>query len=101
MKQRAEKVTKEEIDQAVRGADDEVLSIRNILSKQETTAIISDPREYQLELYERAKQENIIAVLDTGSGKTLIAVLLLRYILDQELEDRGIGQPPRLSFFLV
>jgi hypothetical protein len=36
-----------------------------------------DPREYQLELLEKAKRENIIAVLDTGSGKTLIAVLLI------------------------
>jgi hypothetical protein len=37
-----------------------------------------DPREYQLELLEKAKKENIIAVLDTGSGKTLIAVMLMK-----------------------
>lgn len=36
-----------------------------------------------------------------GSGKTLIAVLLLRYILDQELEDRAMGKKPRVAFFLV
>lgn len=28
--------------------------------------IISSPREYQTELFERAKEKNIIAVLDTG-----------------------------------
>ena len=36
-----------------------------------------------------------------GSGKTLIAVLLLKHIIDQELEDRRAGKPPRLAFFLV
>lgn len=36
-----------------------------------------------------------------GSGKTLIAVLLLKHILDKELEDRALGKPPRIAFFLV
>ena len=36
-----------------------------------------------------------------GSGKTLIAALLLRHVLDQELEDRAQLQPPRVAFFLV
>jgi endoribonuclease Dicer len=36
-----------------------------------------------------------------GAGKTLIAVLLLRYIFAQELEDRALGKPPRISFFIV
>ena len=40
-------------------------------------------------------------MLDTGSGKTLIAVLLLKHILDQELEDRAQGKPRRIAFFLV
>jgi len=31
-------------------------------------AIISDPREYQIELFERAKNGNTIVVLDTGRG---------------------------------
>lgn len=80
-----------------------------------------DPREYQVELFERAKSQNTIAVLDTGtcipaqldvipffspncttgSGKTLIAVLLLKHIIQNELIDRANGKPPRISFFLV
>jgi endoribonuclease Dicer len=60
-----------------------------------------DPREYQIELFERAKIENTIAVLDTGSGKTLVAVLLLKYILERELRDRAEGTKPRVAFFLV
>jgi endoribonuclease Dicer len=63
--------------------------------------IIEDPRDYQTELFERAKKENIIAVLDTGSGKTLIAALLMRHIAWQELEDRAKGKQPKMSFFLV
>ncbi|MCJ1312001.1 Dicer-like protein 1 [Agyrium rufum] len=98
---RSEKVTKDEVKQAIQSADDELLSMRSLMSKQESQVIISDPREYQMELFERAKNENIIAVLDTGSGKTLIAVLLLRHILDKELEDRAAGKKPRISFFLV
>jgi endoribonuclease Dicer len=91
-------------------------SARYIVNQAESQKIISTPREYQTELFERAKEKNIIAVLDTGtlllktsqsqadrqgSGKTLIAVLLLRHIFGQELEDRAIGKPKRLSFFLV
>lgn len=89
------------------------------MSKQESTVLINDAREYQIELFEKAKKQNTIAVLDTGdifkenlasvifidysagSGKTLIAVLLLKHIIDFELEDRGMGNKPRISFFLV
>jgi endoribonuclease Dicer len=63
--------------------------------------IISSPREYQVELFERAKEKNTIAVLDTGTGKTLIATLLLRHIIEQELIDRDDKKGPRISFFLV
>ncbi|KAI0396321.1 hypothetical protein F5Y17DRAFT_456050 [Xylariaceae sp. FL0594] len=67
----------------------------------EDAPIISSPREYQTELFERAKKKNIIAVLDTGTGKTLIAALLLRYTVEKELDDRRDGKPHRLAFFLV
>lgn len=39
--------------------------------------------------------------LGKGSGKTLIAVLLIQHIIEKELEDRKRGLPRRLSFFLV
>lgn len=50
----------------IENADEENLSIRSLMAKQESTVIITDPREYQLELFEKAKKQNIIAVLDTG-----------------------------------
>ncbi|GAB7362238.1 hypothetical protein MBLNU230_g2263t1 [Neophaeotheca triangularis] len=88
-------------DGTVKEAADEVMSIRSLMSRQTPDKIVKNPREYQIELFERAKQQNTIAVLDTGSGKTLIAVLLLRHTIDQELENRAAGMPPRISFFLV
>lgn len=39
--------------------------------------------------------------MNPGSGKTLIAVLLLKWVIDQELEDRALSKPHRISFFLV
>ena len=80
---------------------DEQLSIRQLMAEQESVSIITDPREYQFELFDRAKEQNTIAVLGTGTGKTLIAVLLLRHVLDQELEHRRAGLRPRIAFFLV
>lgn len=36
------------------------------------------PREYQVELFEAARKENVIVCLGTGTGKTFIAVMLIR-----------------------
>ncbi|KAL9613891.1 MAG: hypothetical protein Q9167_001569 [Letrouitia subvulpina] len=96
----AEQIANDEIKTAKAKAEDETLSIRELMSKDKSH-IISDPREYQMELFEMAKTRNIIAVLDTGSGKTLIAVLLLRFVIDRELENRARGTRPRIAFFLL
>ena len=88
-----------EIDEqaAVRGFDQTLTS----KTSESAKPIIENPRDYQTELFERAKRDNIIAVLDTGSGKTLIAALLMRHVAWQELEDRAKGKQPKMSFFLV
>ncbi|CZS96253.1 related to Dicer-like protein 1 [Rhynchosporium agropyri] len=63
--------------------------------------ILSNPREYQIELFNKAKEKNIIAVLATGSGKTNIALLLLEHTFSQELEDRKGSSMKRIALFLV
>lgn len=53
----------------------------------------------QLELVERALEENIIVPLGTGTGKTFIAVMVLRELsadLRRPLDDGG-----RRSIFIV
>ncbi|PGH00288.1 endoribonuclease Dicer [Blastomyces parvus] len=98
---RTETLTAEDIQRATKAKHDSELSMNNLIDKQDFSSVIHDPREYQLELFEKAKTANIIAVLDTGSGKTLIAVLLLKHMIQNELTDRANGKPPRISFFLV
>jgi endoribonuclease Dicer len=45
---------------------------------QESSAELSFARSYQLEALERAIKQNTIVFLETGSGKTLISIMLLR-----------------------
>jgi endoribonuclease Dicer len=95
-------LTQKEVDDAAaKTANEEQLSIRDILARQEGTGRITNPRDYQTELFHRAKGENVIAVLDTGSGKTHIATLLLQHVLDNELERRAAGDTHKIAFFLV
>ncbi|KAJ2997379.1 hypothetical protein HDV02_005576 [Globomyces sp. JEL0801] len=42
------------------------------------------PRPYQAEIFRKAKESNVIAVLDTGTGKTLISLLLLKHMASLE-----------------
>ena len=41
------------------------------------------PRRYQEEIFEKAVHGNVIAALDTGSGKTLISTLLIKWVSTQ------------------
>jgi hypothetical protein len=64
---------------------------------------ISGPRNYQHELTELAKREDVIAFLETGSGKTFIAVMLmkelttpraLKHAIARRIDEhrRGVGR---------
>ena len=96
-----EQATKEKVKDILREVPDEQLSVRELLKKQETSSRILSARDYQMELYQRAKEQNIIAVLGTGSGKTHIATLLLRHVLELEVDARKKGKAHKTAFFLV
>jgi len=53
------------------------------------------PRQYQEEIFVQAQQGNVIAALGTGSGKTYISTLLIKWIATQDI-SRG-----RVVVFLV
>ncbi|KAF8931069.1 Dicer-like protein 1 [Dissophora ornata] len=60
------------------------------------------PRKYQMEVAERAIKGNVVAVSDTGSGKTLIAVILLKHMVAQARKEAAeTGCRQKLSFFVV
>lgn len=48
------------------------------------------PRQYQKEIFLKAQQRNVIAVLDTGSGKTLISALLIKWISMQASTQKKV-----------
>ncbi|XP_047315679.1 endoribonuclease Dicer homolog 1 [Impatiens glandulifera] len=56
-----------------------------------------EARQYQLDVLEQAKNQNTIAFLETGAGKTLIAVLLIKSI-NTELQRKN---KKMLAVFLV
>lgn len=56
-------------DNDVKPEDEARQSARWLVNQAENREIISSPREYQTELFERAKEKNIIAVLDTGTSR--------------------------------
>ncbi|KAF9129876.1 Dicer-like protein 1 [Mortierella sp. 14UC] len=59
------------------------------------------PRQYQFELFHKAVDGNVIAVMDTGSGKTLVAVMLIREMLRREKEAQRGPNERKISFFIV
>jgi hypothetical protein len=67
------------------------LSVVKVSIQAERSRKRLEPRDYQMELYERARRENTIAVLGTGTGKTLIACLLIKDILVQERVNLANG----------
>lgn len=48
-----------------------------LVKQAKSTKIITSPRDYQVELFEKAKEKNIIAVLDTGKMYALILTALI------------------------
>ncbi|KAK8484509.1 hypothetical protein V6N11_021492 [Hibiscus sabdariffa] len=56
----------------------EPVDIEMAVSQQQSADPLLFARSYQIEALEKALKQNTIAYLETGSGKTLIAIMLLR-----------------------
>lgn len=48
--------------------DSQFMSAAQIVKENDNKKIIQSPREYQIELFERAKKNNVIVVLETGKN---------------------------------
>ncbi|KAH9620604.1 hypothetical protein KSS87_015515 [Heliosperma pusillum] len=55
-----------------------LVSMELLEAQDDSTASLPFARSYQLEALEQAVKQNTIAFLETGSGKTLISIMLLR-----------------------
>ncbi|KAJ7063551.1 hypothetical protein C8F01DRAFT_82074 [Mycena amicta] len=55
------------------------------------------PRLYQAEILNRAQQANVIAALDTGAGKTFIALLLIKWISATRSKAKSIFLVPKAA----
>ncbi|GJJ77797.1 endoribonuclease Dicer [Entomortierella parvispora] len=72
------------------------------MSGKPSLRAVDQPRDYQLKIANLAVEGNVIAVADTGSGKTLISVMLLRAIVAQARKTaKETGNQQRVSFFVV
>ncbi|GAA6001448.1 uncharacterized protein JCM10292_006259 [Rhodotorula paludigena] len=84
------------------GAEDRMKSKCDILPETRARAEKLMPLSYQSALLERAKEGNVVTVMPTGSGKTLVAVLLIEWIHSVvEAQRIASGEPKRMQFFLT
>ena len=54
-----------------------------------------EPREYQINIFNSAKEYNTLVVLPTGLGKTIIAAMLAEYVLFEKNEKVLFLAPTR------
>ncbi|KAL4761816.1 putative RNA helicase/RNAse III [Aspergillus foveolatus] len=88
-------------DEKVEVAVESQLSTAQLISSKGQPQGTLDPREYQIELFERAKTHNTIAVLATSMHAARILALTQVPLSKNELNYRMNGEPRQMSFFLV
>ncbi|KAJ3699720.1 hypothetical protein LUZ61_003425 [Rhynchospora tenuis] len=81
---------------------DEILEVDTKKIKRDRPQL--EPTSYQLEVLEVARSRNTIAVLDTGAGKTMIAVMLINHVWNDFINSPNKSekeQKRRLIIFLA
>lgn len=68
--------------------------------QEENAKITGDPRPYQNAMVEIAKRQNTIVQLNTGMGKTLVAIMIIRHFAPEfkEIDSQGYSKQ---TWFLV
>lgn len=61
---------------------------------EEAREEIGEIREYQREIFENCKDKNSIIFLETGTGKTLISILLIDYYFKKFQKAKKVNSPP-------
>lgn len=56
-----------------------------------------EANDYQINAFNSAKEENKIVYLETGEGKTLVSIILMKHFL----KKKGIGKKPKIFFVVV
>ena len=51
---------------------------------------IMKPRDYQKQIYEKAKDQNSIIYLETGKGKTFISIMIMADFLGIDIKSKEI-----------
>ncbi|RMZ80001.1 hypothetical protein DV738_g2937, partial [Chaetothyriales sp. CBS 135597] len=98
----------------VKGDEDDLVQGRNTFeSSGRATIPALDPRSYQIEMFEASMKENVIVVMATGSGKTMVARLRIeaelqrtptkaRVLCNHHLDDATLmNELPSYSFRLI
>ncbi|KAM1056577.1 hypothetical protein ACFX13_030709 [Malus domestica] len=61
----------------------------------------SATRRYLVKVFEVAKQKNTITVLETGAGKTMIAVMLIKHVVKEMIRIIPSSRDKKLIIFLA
>ena len=69
----------------VENIQEEVSKQERKIKKEFTDLIIAEPKPYQKEMLEKAKERNTIIFLETGMGKTYIGIMLIKEIFGEPL----------------
>ena len=76
----------------VENIQNEISENERKINREYTDIITAEPKQYQKEMLEKAKQKNTIIFLETGMGKTYIGIMLIKEIFGEPLNANAKNQ---------